>query len=153
MPPSSAPSSKIIRQIRNGKILLALTPKLKTGSSALAAGNRLQRLEKMAAQIRRCVKCPLHQSRTLAVPGEGLPAARFMIIGEAPGKDEDKTGQPFVGSAGRYLDHVLEGTKIQRSDFFITNIVKCRPPANRTPQAMEIATCTSNYLFEQIALI
>lgn len=76
-----------------------------------------------------------------------------MIIGEAPGKDEDKTGHPFVGSAGRYLDHVLEGTGIQRSDFFITNIVKCRPPNNRTPKANEIDTCISNYLTEQIELI
>jgi len=76
-----------------------------------------------------------------------------MIIGEAPGKDEDKTGHPFVGSAGRYLDHVLEGTGIQRSDFFITNIVKCRPPNNRTPKAGEIDACISNYLTEQIELI
>jgi len=76
-----------------------------------------------------------------------------MIIGEGPGKDEDKTGHPFVGSAGRYLDHVLEGTGIQRGDFFITNIVKCRPPNNRPPKADEIQTCISNYLMEQIELI
>jgi DNA polymerase len=76
-----------------------------------------------------------------------------MIIGEAPGKDEDETGKPFVGSAGRYLDHVLEGTGLDRGDFFITNTVKCRPPKNRTPRSNETKTCESNYLFEQMELI
>src|SRR5947208_1079483 len=117
------------------------------------AKNVKRRLSQLATHIRVCTKCPLCESRTLAVPGEGDPRAEFMIIGEAPGKDEDKTGHPFVGSAGRYLDHVLEGTGIQRSDFFITNIVKCRPPNNRTPKANEIDTCISNYLTEQIELI
>ena len=112
-----------------------------------------ERLAQLAAQIRVCVKCPLHESRTVAVPGDGRPSARFMIIGEAPGKDEDKTGHPFVGAAGRYLDHVLAGSGIERSDFFITNMVKCRPEANRTPRAGEIETCTANYLFQQIELV
>jgi uracil-DNA glycosylase family 4 len=120
---------------------------------AVATKNPARRLTQLAAQIRVCTKCPLCQSRTLAVPGQGEPVAEFMIIGEAPGKDEDKTGHPFVGSAGRYLDHVLEGTGIERSDFFITNIVKCRPPNNRTPKANEIETCIGNYLMEQIELV
>jgi len=76
-----------------------------------------------------------------------------MLIGEAPGREEDETGHPFVGAAGRFLDHVLEGTGINRGDLFITNIVKCRPPNNRTPRVGEVETCTSNYLFEQIELI
>lgn len=76
-----------------------------------------------------------------------------MIIGEAPGKDEDKTGRPFVGSAGRYLDHVLEGSGIDRDDFFITNIVKCRPEANRIPKTLEVDTCVENYLARQIEWI
>ena len=112
-----------------------------------------ERLEKLAARIRVCVKCPLCQSRTVAVPGDGAVSSRFMIIGEAPGKEEDKTGHPFVGSSGRYLDKVLAGTGIERGDFFITNMVKCRPPSNRTPKAGEVEICTSTYLFEQIALI
>jgi uracil-DNA glycosylase family 4 len=107
-------------------------------------------LEDLAKRIRICVKCPLHESRTHAVPGEGKANARFMVIGEAPGKQEDKEGRPFIGNAGRYLDHVLEGTELQRADFFITNIVKCRPPSNRTPKSGEIETCVSLYLFEQI---
>src|SRR6266571_3372498 len=113
-----------------------------------AKANPERRLNQLAAQIRVCVKCPLWHSRTLAVPGDGAPAARYMMIGEGPGKDEDKAGHPFVGSAGRYLDHVLEGNGVSRADFFITNIVKCRPPKN-SPKADEIQTCTSNYLFEQ----
>ena len=68
-------------------------------------------------------------------------------------REEDESGHPFVGAAGRFLDHVLEGTGLDRSDFFITNTVKCRPPKNRTPRKLEIETCTSNYLFEQIELV
>ncbi|HWP45445.1 MAG TPA: uracil-DNA glycosylase [Blastocatellia bacterium] len=119
----------------------------------MGKSKKAARLEDLAAQIRVCVKCPLHESRTVAVPGEGKPSARLMIIGEAPGKEEDETGRPFVGSAGRFLDQVLEGTRLDRDDFFITNIVKCRPPKNRTPKKNEVDTCTSNYLFEQIELI
>jgi uracil-DNA glycosylase len=119
----------------------------------LAKAAKAGRLEALAAQIRVCTKCPLCQSRTLAVPGDGKSSARVMLIGEAPGREEDETGHPFVGAAGRFLDHVLEGTGINREDLFITNIVKCRPPNNRTPRVGEVETCTSNYLFEQIELI
>lgn len=107
-------------------------------------------LSKLAAQIRRCTRCPLHESRTMAVPGEGTPTARVMLIGEAPGRDEDASGSPFVGAAGRFLDQVLAGTGLARSDLFITNIVKCRPPKNRMPRKLEIDTCISHYLFAQI---
>jgi uracil-DNA glycosylase, family 4 len=119
----------------------------------LAKAAKAGKLEALAAQIRVCTKCPLCQSRTLAVPGEGMASARVMLIGEAPGREEDETGHPFVGAAGRFLDQALEGTDINRDDLFITNIVKCRPPNNRTPRVGEIETCTSNYLFEQIELI
>jgi DNA polymerase len=111
------------------------------------------RLGKLAAQIRVCTKCPLHKSRHLAVPGEGKSSARIMIIGEAPGGDEDASGHPFVGSAGRYLNKMLEEVGIDRNDVFITNIVKCRPPSNRPPRADEVVNCTSNYLDEQIRMI
>ncbi|HZV36411.1 MAG TPA: uracil-DNA glycosylase [Verrucomicrobiae bacterium] len=118
-----------------------------------AQSHRVKQLEKLDAQIRVCTKCPLCESRTLAVPGEGKSTARVMIIGEAPGKQEDESGRPFVGNAGRFLEHVLEGTGLSREDFFITNIVKCRPKSNRTPHSNEIETCTSLYLFKQMALI
>jgi DNA polymerase len=113
----------------------------------------LKELEDLARRIRICVKCPLHESRTIAVPGEGKDNAKIMIVGEGPGKQEDQTGRPFVGNAGRYLDHVLEGTPFTRSDFFITNIVKCRPPGNRAPTALESETCTSLYLSHQIRIL
>ena len=119
----------------------------------MAKSKRARRLEELAAQIRVCVKCPLHASRTIAVPGDGRPTAKLMIIGEAPGKEEDLSGHPFVGASGRFLNSVLEGTGIERDDFFVTNTVKCRPPKNRTPKKLEVDTCTSNYLFEQIELI
>jgi len=119
----------------------------------VAKAAKAGRLEALAAQIRVCTKCPLCQSRTIAVPGDGKASARVMLIGEAPGREEDETGHPFVGAAGRFLDQVLEGTGIDRGDLFITNIVKCRPPNNRPPRVGEVETCTSNYLFEQIELI
>ena len=112
-----------------------------------------ERLEALATQIRSCVQCPLHASRTKAVPGEGAPSARVMLIGEAPGREEDQRGQPFVGAAGRFLDQMLAGSGVNRSDLFITNTVKCRPENNRPPRKREVDTCTSLYLFEQIELI
>ena len=112
-----------------------------------------ERLEALATQIRSCVQCPLHATRTKAVPGEGTPSARVMLIGEAPGRDEDQRGQPFVGAAGRFLDQMLAGSGVNRDDLFITNTVKCRPENNRTPRKREVDTCTSLYLFEQIELI
>ena len=119
----------------------------------MAKSKKAKRLDELAAQIRVCTKCPLWESRTLAVPGDGKYTAKVMIIGEAPGREEDESGKPFVGSAGRFLNHVLEGTGLDRGDFFITNTVKCRPPKNRTPKSIEVGTCTANYLFEQIELI
>jgi len=118
--------------------------------TTLRRGRAEQVLEALAAQIRICTRCPLCHSRTIAVPGEGKPTAPVMIIGEGPGSKEDQTGRPFVGNAGRYLDHVVEGSGFDRSDFFITNIVKCRPPSNRTPKVEEVETCISLYLNEQI---
>ena len=119
----------------------------------MAKSKKAKRLDELAAQIRVCEKCPLWESRTLAVPGDGRYTSKVMIIAEAPGKEEDETGKPFVGAAGRFLNKVLEGTGLDRGDFFITNTVKCRPPRNRKPKAIEVGTCTSNYLFEQIELI
>ena len=110
----------------------------------MARSKKARRLEELAEQARGCTLCPLWESRTLAVPGEGRFAAKVMIIGEAPGKEEDETGRPFVGATGRFLNGVLEGTGLDRADFFITNTVKCRPPKNRTPRTLEVNTCKSN---------
>jgi DNA polymerase len=119
----------------------------------MARSKKAARLDELAGQIRDCVKCPLHATRTNAVPGDGKYSAKLMIIAEAPGKEEDLTGIPFVGASGKFLTKVMESTGLDRRDFFITNTVKCRPPKNRTPRKIEVDTCTSNYLFEQIELI
>lgn len=119
----------------------------------MARSRAEKRLAELAEQIRVCTRCPLHTSRTHAVPGEGKTNAEVMIIGEGPGRDEDKSGHPFVGASGRFLSEVLAGVGIDRKDIFITNIVKCRPPQNRTPRKLEVDTCTANYLFEQIELV
>jgi len=109
-------------------------------------------LEELAEEIRRCTKCPLSKHRTNAVPGEGNPRARVFLVGEAPGRNEDLEGRPFVGAAGRLLDKLLGLAGLERSSVFITNVVKCRPPGNRDPRPEEIAAC-SPYLDRQLAVI
>ncbi len=110
-------------------------------------------LETLAGQISVCTKCDLYKGRTKAVPGEGPTHAEIMFIGEGPGANEDKQGRPFVGAAGKFLDQLLAQAHVTRADVWITNIVKCRPPGNRDPQMIEIETCTSNYLENQIKIV
>lgn len=112
-----------------------------------------KKLEKFAKQIKVCTRCELHRSRTEAVPGEGPAQAEIMFIGEGPGASEDKQGRPFVGASGKFLDQLLEQAGVARTDVFITNVVKCRPPGNRDPLPDEVETCTSNYLQNQIKII
>jgi len=109
-------------------------------------------LADIAARVKVCTRCELARTRTHAVPGEGNPHAEVMFIGEAPGWNEDKQGRPFVGAAGQFLNELLERIGLRRSDVFITNIVKCRPPGNRDPLPDEIVACAP-YLEEQIAAI
>ena len=109
-------------------------------------------LEKIAADVRGCPLCKLARTRKNAVPGEGQISAKIMFIGEAPGRSEDEKGKPFVGAAGRILDGLLKKAGIERSQVFITNIVKCRPPNNRVPEEDELIACRP-YLDRQIALI
>jgi len=90
-------------------------------------------------QIQQCQLCPLARTRTFTVPGSGDPEARLLFVGEGPGAHEDKQGLPFVGAAGRLLDRLLEGIGLDRSEVFITNMVKCRPPGNRDPLPEELA--------------
>jgi len=110
-------------------------------------------LDEIASQIKVCKKCPLHKSRTNAVPGAGNAGAKILIIGEGPGQNEDREGLPFVGDAGKFLDELLALAKIKRKDSFITNVVKCRPLNNRDPLEEEVGVCTRNYLFNQIRAI
>jgi DNA polymerase len=106
----------------------------------------------LAEEIRSCSRCPLAKERTRAVPGEGPGRAEILLVGEAPGKDEDHAGRPFVGRAGSVLDRCLEEAGIDRCRVFITNAVKCRPPGNRRPKKDEIEACRP-YLEAQIELV
>jgi len=99
-----------------------------------------------------CTKCPLHLTRTKAVPGEGPSDAAVMVVGEAPGANEDREGRPFVGAAGQNLQALLSRAGLRREDVFITNVVKCRPPGNRRPTRVESVTCHP-YLRRQIELM
>jgi DNA polymerase len=112
----------------------------------------LKTLDQVAERIRTTYCCDLCPNRTNAVPGEGNPKARMMLVGEAPGATEDQTGRPFVGQAGQLLNGILEAIGLKREDVYITNVVKCRPPQNRKPLPDEIAACIP-YLYRQIALI
>lgn len=109
-------------------------------------------LQDFYEQIKDCQKCTLASSRTQVVFGDGNPHAEIMFVGEAPGFHEDRQGKPFVGAAGKLLDQLLEEIGIQRRDVYIANVIKCRPPENRNPQAEEIESCKP-YLFTQIELI
>ncbi len=105
-------------------------------------------LEEIRAELEGCHKCDLCEGRTNIVFGEGDPHARVMIIGEAPGKKEDEQGRPFVGASGKFLNELLEHAGLAREDVFIANVLKCRPPSNRNPQAAEIEACAP-YLRKQ----
>ena len=109
-------------------------------------------LEGVAAEVRGCTRCRLHEGRTKAVPGEGDPETEVVFVGEGPGFNEDREGRPFVGKAGGMLVQLLRSIGWDREQVYITNVVKCRPPDNRTPEPDEIATC-SPYLFRQIEAI
>lgn len=110
-------------------------------------------IDQLKSQWGECVRCALHKSRKHLVLGEGNPKARLVFVGEGPGAEEDKAGRPFVGKAGQLLTDIIEkGFKLKRSDVYITNVVKCRPPENRNPQPEEIKTCMP-LLWKQLEII
>ena len=111
-----------------------------------------EELARIAADVKGCTLCKLHHGTIKAVPGEGPADAKIMFIGEAPGFNEDRQGRPFVGAAGQFLEELLALAGLRRSDVFIANVVKHRPPNNRDPEPDEIAACSS-YLDRQIAAI
>jgi DNA polymerase len=108
--------------------------------------------EGLAARVANCTACPLHQIRTQTVFGVGDREAKWLIVGEAPGADEDRQGEPFVGRAGQLLNAMLEALGFQRSQVYIANILKCRPPKNRDPLPEEVASCKA-HLRHQITLL
>lgn len=109
-------------------------------------------LAALAQEISACKNCVLHESRKLSVPGEGPADAEIMFIGEGPGFHENEQGRPFVGASGKFLDQLLAQAELTRSEVFICNVVKCRPPGNRDPQADEITACDA-HLEQQISII
>ncbi|PIP26970.1 MAG: uracil-DNA glycosylase [Candidatus Moranbacteria bacterium CG23_combo_of_CG06-09_8_20_14_all_39_10] len=114
--------------------------------------SKMQKLNKLNEQMQQCAKCALRKSCSRVVFGEGSAEAEIMFIGEAPGKKEDETGQPFVGSSGRILDKMLADIHIGRKDIYVTNVCKCRPPENRDPNPEEIQMCWP-WLEKQIKII
>lgn len=129
---------------KNDDVLLDIPP--------ANAGPQFENIEVHREAICDCTKCPLGQTRTKFVYGIGNPNAKIMFVGEAPGRDEDLQGEPFVGRAGKLLDKIIAAMGFERKDIFIANILKCRPPNNRDPQPDEMEQCMP-YLKEQIRLI
>jgi uracil-DNA glycosylase family 4 len=133
------------QQIELGNEEIFLTKKTKKASFP-------QDLGKFHAEIKDCVRCSLHKTRTNFVFGVGNPESPIMFIGEAPGREEDLRGEPFVGAAGRLLDKILEAIKFKREEIYIANVLKCRPPENRDPLPEEVEKCEP-YLLKQIEII
>ena len=112
----------------------------------------MSELEKIKQNVIECTKCELYKTRTNSVPGKGNFQSDVIFVGEAPGRNEDKNGEPFVGAAGKRLSAALEGAGISREQVYITNVVKCRPPNNRVPNTIERETCRE-YLKNEISII
>jgi DNA polymerase len=112
----------------------------------------MSEIDSIRSQVISCTKCSLSKTRTNAVPGKGNPKAEILFIGEAPGRNEDLKGEPFVGSAGKILSEVLESVGLSRDDVYITNVVKCRPPNNRIPLQEEKDAC-NQYLAKELEII
>jgi uracil-DNA glycosylase family 4 len=136
-------------QVSTAKITLIAPP---SGPSPIPANAAYDSLESFHQAICECQKCPLGKTRNKFVFGVGNPSAGVMFVGEAPGADEDRLGEPFVGRAGKLLDKILESIKFDRSKVYIANILKCRPPQNRDPDPAEMEACMP-YLEQQIAMI
>jgi len=115
-------------------------PPMDEGADALM-GDRLQTMESLRREAEGCRRCPLGGTRTNSVFGIGNPHAELMFIGEAPGREEDLKGEPFVGAAGQLLDRILKAMGLRRDEVYIANLLKCRPPGNRDPQHEEIEAC------------
>jgi len=130
-----------------------LSALLRMGIDRYVSGSREEpTLTTLKAEVGRCTRCELSRSRKSVVFGEGSERARVVFVGEAPGEEEDRQGRPFVGRAGKLLDQMIERIGLNRRDVFICNVLKCRPPNNRDPEAREVEACR-DYLVAQLALI
>jgi DNA polymerase len=146
----AAPAAELASPHRTAElpVAMATAPAEPGGASAVAQMD----WEELATAVRSCTKCPLHATRTNSVFGVGDRRARWLIIGEAPGAEEDKQGEPFVGRAGQLLNSMLKAIGLAREQVFIANILKSRPPNNRDPKPEEVRACIP-YLFRQIELV
>jgi len=143
-PAAQAPPAFTPSLFSAGRPAAAVTAPVQDPAAELAA---------VAREVAECRRCKLCEARNQTVPGEGSPTARILFVGEGPGADEDRTGRPFVGRAGQLLDDIIvKGMKLRREDVYIANVVKCRPPGNRVPEADEAAACAP-FLDRQVAAI
>lgn len=153
---SARPSQKAVQQA----LLIPLEPSpnakaapIETPSPTLTRSDRCASLAQLAGRVAACTRCrELADTRTQTVFGVGNPEAKIVFIGEAPGADEDRQGEPFVGRAGQLLNKIIEACRMKREDVYICNVLKCRPPNNRTPGSDEAANCRE-YLEGQLATI
>ena len=155
-PPDDA--SRLARSVRQQLKTFALwgvkeVPMAQTGAAPAVRGSpRAAALSRLERQVKDCTRCPLYRTATRHVFGDGHPDARLVFVGEAPGRDEDLQGKPFVGAAGQLLTKMIEAMGMARERVYICNILKHRPPANRLPEPEEIDAC-KGYLFEQLEII
>lgn len=135
-------------------IAIAETARDQPPAPALASGNAVDAMDwaLLERTVKACTRCELHATRTQAVFGVGNRDAQWLFVGEAPGADEDRQGEPFVGRAGQLLNAMIEAIGLQRQEVYIANVLKCRPPGNRDPQPREVECCEP-FLARQIALI
>jgi DNA polymerase len=152
-PPRRPELPKFPPSVQRPPAKLDLLPR-PSAPSLFEAANRIidDTLPKIRADIGDCTRCKLHKGRTNIVFGDGSPKAELVFVGEGPGADEDAQGLPFVGRAGKLLTQMIEAMGLQRKDVYICNVVKCRPPENRTPEKDEVTTCSS-FLLRQLEVI
>ena len=148
----AGPSSRPVVELPEAAPIAVSAPPSSGQADAGAVSITDADLNTLEQLVSGCIRCPLHQTRTQTVFGVGAPDARMMIIGEAPGADEDRLGEPFVGRAGRLLNVMLLAVGLTRGAVYIANIIKCRPPKNRDPRPEETASCAP-YLKRQIDLV
>jgi uracil-DNA glycosylase len=154
VPSTGTPTAPAVAHVLPPPSLAALFGSSEFQNPPIPACDRPGRLDELAREVSVCVRCPhLAETRTQTVFGVGSPAARLMFVGEAPGADEDRLGEPFVGRAGQLLtDIITKGMGLARDQVYIANILKCRPPENRNPSNDEMENCFS-YLEQQIEII
>jgi len=152
-PPQNGPTPPKPTPVATPGDLFAAAPDEPFDGPVLATSEKARRLDELNdSQVSVCRKCRLCQSRTHTVFGEGDPDARIVFVGEGPGETEDRTGRPFVGRAGELLDKMISAMGLERRQVYIANLVKCRPPGNRTPAPDESEACAA-YLVEQLRII